>query len=68
MGRAAIALFIVAFFSIFVAFWTGIAGCWRRSPGNITATAILILLACEYTTVIQQLHLQKRLMLAKSSQ
>ncbi|KAG8257933.1 hypothetical protein J6590_039482 [Homalodisca vitripennis] len=46
MGRAAIALFIVAFFSIFVAFWTGITGCWRRSPGNITATAILILLAC----------------------
>lgn len=46
MGRSAIALFIVAFFAIFIAFWTGIAGCWRRSPGNITATAILMLLAC----------------------
>ncbi|XP_024083794.1 uncharacterized protein LOC112127308 isoform X2 [Cimex lectularius] len=46
MGRSAIALFILAFFTIFVAFWTGIAGCWRRSPGNITATAILMLLAC----------------------
>ncbi|KAK7575985.1 hypothetical protein V9T40_012271 [Parthenolecanium corni] len=46
MGRSAIALFIVSFFVIFVAFWTGVAGCWRRSPGNITATAILILLSC----------------------
>ncbi|KAK9500882.1 hypothetical protein O3M35_002053 [Rhynocoris fuscipes] len=46
MGRSAIALFILAFFTIFIAFWTGIAGCWRRSPGNITATAILMLLAC----------------------
>ncbi|RZF46776.1 uncharacterized protein LOC111044820 isoform X1 [Nilaparvata lugens] len=46
MGRSAIALFILAFFAIFIAFWTGIAGCWRRSPGNITATAILMLLAC----------------------
>ena len=24
------------------------AGCWRRSPGNIASTAILMLLACEY--------------------
>lgn len=47
MGRSAIALFIVSFFVIFVAFWTGVAGCWRRSPGNITATAILILLSCK---------------------
>lgn len=46
MGRSAIALFIVSFFVIFIAFWTGVAGCWRRSPGNITATAILILLSC----------------------
>lgn len=48
MGRSAIALFIVSFIVIFIAFWTGVAGCWRRSPGNITATAILILLSCEY--------------------
>lgn len=52
MGRAAIALFIIAFFAIFIAFWTGIAGCWRRSPGNITATALLILLACKLFFII----------------
>lgn len=46
MGRSAILLFILSFFIIFIAFWTGVAGCWRRSPGNITATAILILLSC----------------------
>ncbi|BES98420.1 Hypothetical protein NTJ_11235 [Nesidiocoris tenuis] len=46
MGRSAIALFILSFLTIFIAFWTGIFGCWRRSPGNITATAILMLLAC----------------------
>lgn len=48
MGRATIALFIVSFFVMFIAFWTGVAGCWRRSPGNITATAILVLLACTF--------------------
>lgn len=47
MGRSTIALFVVSFFVMFIAFWTGVAGCWRRSPGNITATAILVLLACE---------------------
>lgn len=47
MGRSTIALFIVSFFVMFIAFWTGVAGCWRRSPGNITATAILVLLACK---------------------
>lgn len=46
MGRSVIALFIVGFFAIFTAFWTGVVGCWKRSPGNITATAILMLLAC----------------------
>ncbi|XP_076384716.1 uncharacterized protein LOC117220709 isoform X1 [Megalopta genalis] len=46
MGRSVIALFIVAFVAIFTAFWTGVVGCWKRSPGNITATAILMLLAC----------------------
>ncbi|XP_063987603.1 uncharacterized protein LOC135167871 isoform X2 [Diachasmimorpha longicaudata] len=46
MGRSMIALFMVAFLAIFSAFWTGIVGCWRRSPGNITATAILMLFAC----------------------
>ncbi|KAG8232497.1 hypothetical protein J437_LFUL011266 [Ladona fulva] len=49
MGRSMIALFILAFFTVFVAFWTGVAGCWRRSPGNITATAILMLFSCLLT-------------------
>ncbi|KYN04045.1 hypothetical protein ALC62_04809 [Cyphomyrmex costatus] len=45
MGRSVIALFMVAFLAIFSAFWTGVVGCWRRSAGNITATAILMLFA-----------------------
>ncbi|XP_017785594.1 PREDICTED: transmembrane protein 114 isoform X3 [Nicrophorus vespilloides] len=46
MGRSMIALFVISFLAIFSAFCTGVTGCWRRSPGNITATAILMLLAC----------------------
>ncbi|KAK0084322.1 hypothetical protein PV325_007253 [Microctonus aethiopoides] len=46
MGRSMIALFMVSFLAIFSAFWTGVIGCWRRSPGNITATAVLMLFAC----------------------
>ncbi|KAK9719710.1 PMP-22/EMP/MP20/Claudin tight junction [Popillia japonica] len=46
MGRSMIALFIISFLAVFSAFCTGVTGCWRRSPGNITATAILMLLAC----------------------
>lgn len=50
MGRSMIALFILSFLAVFVAFWTGVAGCWRRSPGNITATAIVMLFACKCVT------------------
>ncbi|CAG9094509.1 unnamed protein product [Plutella xylostella] len=46
MARSTVALFMVAFLFLFVAFWTGVVGCWRRSPGNITATAILMLVTC----------------------
>jgi len=46
MARAMIALFIVAFFFMFVSFTTGVVGCWRTSPSNITASAVLMLLAC----------------------
>ncbi|XP_018008431.1 uncharacterized protein LOC108666125 isoform X2 [Hyalella azteca] len=46
MARSMIALFIVSFFFVFVAFFTGVAGCWRRSPGNVASTAILMLLSC----------------------
>lgn len=46
MARSTVALFIVAFFTIHMAFWTGVVGCWKRSPGNITATAILMLVTC----------------------
>ena len=41
-----IALFIVGFFFMFVSFTAGIRGCWKTSPSNITASAILMLIAC----------------------
>lgn len=31
---------------MFVSFTTGIVGCWRTSPSNIQASAVLMLLAC----------------------
>ena len=68
LARGVIALFILSFFSVVCAFFTGLsgklepdetflfndiidtfnhsAGCWRRSAGAITATAILMLTAC----------------------
>ncbi|XP_014209448.1 uncharacterized protein LOC106640078 isoform X2 [Copidosoma floridanum] len=46
LGRGVLILFICAFASIFVSLWTGFIGCWKRSYGNITATAIFMLLAC----------------------
>ncbi|XP_043215084.1 uncharacterized protein LOC122378278 isoform X2 [Amphibalanus amphitrite] len=49
MARSMIALFIAAFFFVFVAFWTGVTGCWRRSPGNIGTTAALMLFACLFS-------------------
>uniref|UniRef100_U5EXK2 Putative conserved plasma membrane protein n=1 Tax=Corethrella appendiculata TaxID=1370023 RepID=U5EXK2_9DIPT len=46
LARSVIALFILSFIAIFCAFWTGLSGCWKRSSGAITATAILLLAAC----------------------
>lgn len=46
MARSVVALFFVGFFFVLVAFCTGVAGCWRRSPANVAATAILMLLSC----------------------
>ena len=48
MGRAMIALFITAFFFMFVSFITGVVGCWRTSPSNINGSAILMLIACKF--------------------
>lgn len=45
MARSMVALFIVGFFFIFLSFFTGIAGCWKRSHGNIVATGLLQLMA-----------------------
>jgi len=45
MGRAMIALFITAFFFMFVSFITGVVGCWRTSPSIINGSAILMLIA-----------------------
>ncbi|XP_043195273.1 uncharacterized protein LOC122366773 isoform X1 [Amphibalanus amphitrite] len=49
MARSMIALFIVAFFFVFVAFWTGVVGCWRRSAANVGTTAALMLFACLFS-------------------
>ncbi|KAG4068711.1 hypothetical protein HA402_002402 [Bradysia odoriphaga] len=46
LARSCIALFILSFLAVFCAFWTGLSGCWKRSAGSITATAILMLMAC----------------------
>ncbi|XP_052567506.1 uncharacterized protein LOC120421190 [Culex pipiens pallens] len=46
LARSVIAAFVLSFVAIFCAFWTGLSGCWKRSAGAITATAILMLTAC----------------------
>jgi len=49
MGRAMIAMFIVGFFFIAVSFIAGVRGCWKTSPTDITASAVLILIACLFS-------------------
>ena len=48
MARAMIAMFIVSFFFVFVSFTAGVRGCWKTSPTDITASAVLMLIACKY--------------------
>lgn len=45
MARSVIALFAASFFLLFLSFFTGIAGCWKRSHANLVATGILQLLS-----------------------
>lgn len=49
MVRAMVALFIVGFFFMLVSFTVGVRGCWKTSPSNITASAILMLIACLFS-------------------
>lgn len=49
MGRSMIALFIAGFFCMFIAFTTGVVGCWKTAPGHIVSSAIMMLLACLLT-------------------
>jgi hypothetical protein len=45
MARSVVALYIVAFFFLFLSFFTGIAGCWKRSHANLVSTGLLQLLS-----------------------
>ncbi|KAH9400715.1 hypothetical protein TYRP_002287 [Tyrophagus putrescentiae] len=45
MARSVVALYIMAFFFIFLSFFTGIAGCWKRSHANLVSTGLLQLFA-----------------------
>jgi len=49
MARAMIAMFIVGFFFVFVSFTAGVRGCWKTSPTDITASAVLMLIACLFS-------------------
>lgn len=50
MARSVVALYIVGFFFLFLSFFTGLAGCWKRSHANLVATGILQLLAASLDT------------------
>jgi hypothetical protein len=56
MSRSVIALYAVSFFFLFLSFFTGIAGCWKRSHANLVATGVLQLLACKYQSPITDHH------------
>merc|ERR1712004_794411 len=46
MGRSTIALFISCFVMMFIAFITGVIGCWKTGHSHIFASACLMLIAC----------------------
>jgi len=46
MGRSTIALFISCFVMMFIAFITGVIGCWKTGHSHILASAALMLVAC----------------------
>ena len=50
MARSVVALYIVGFFFLFLSFFTGLAGCWKRSHTNLVTTGILQLLAASLDT------------------
>ena len=52
-----IALFIAGFFCMFIAFTTGVVGCWKTAPGHIVSSAIMMLLACKYLYILAKLRL-----------
>jgi len=45
LNRTAVAFYITGLFFLFFCLFTGIAGCWRRGPGLILSTGILLLFA-----------------------
>ncbi|XP_076336132.1 claudin domain-containing protein 1-like isoform X2 [Tachypleus tridentatus] len=45
MARAVIGLYISGLFCIFMSFFTGVAGCWKRSYRNVVATGLLEMFA-----------------------
>jgi len=45
MARSVVALYMVAFFFLLLSFFTGIAGCWKRSHANLVSTGLLQLLS-----------------------
>uniref|UniRef100_A0A6G1SEG3 Claudin domain-containing protein 1 n=1 Tax=Aceria tosichella TaxID=561515 RepID=A0A6G1SEG3_9ACAR len=50
MQRSIVALYIFGFFFLFLSFFTGLAGCWKRSHTNLVTTGILQLLAASLDT------------------
>lgn len=50
MQRAVALLYIIGFIFLFLSFLTGVAGCWKRSHGNLVTTGVLQLLAASLDT------------------